>query len=55
MVIGDGVLIRAELEINARPLAQASVKTVGRVQFTEHLLDLASTIIIMSRIYYYSK
>ncbi len=39
------------LEISARPLAQASVKTVGRVQFTEHSPGLASTIFI-SRIYY---
>ena len=42
------------LEISARPLAQASVKTVGRVQITDHSPGLASTIII-SRIYYYLK
>ena len=40
-----------ELEVSARPLAQASVKTVWRVQVTDHSPELASTIII-SRIYY---
>ena len=39
------------LEISARPLAQASVKTVGRVQVTDHSPGLASTILI-SGIYY---
>ncbi len=32
------------LEISARPLAQASVKTVGRVQINYHSPGLASTI-----------
>ena len=32
------------LDISARPLAQASVKTVGRVQITDHSPVLASTI-----------
>ena len=39
------------LEISARLLTQASVKTVGQVQVTDHLPGLASTVII-SRIYY---
>ena len=39
------------LKINARPLAQASVKAVERVQVTDHSPGLASTI-ITSRIYY---
>ena len=32
------------LDISARPLAQASVKTDGRVQITDHSPGLASTI-----------
>ena len=44
------------LEISARLLAQANVKTVRRVQVTDHSLDLVRTIIIstimMTRIYY---
>ena len=42
------------LEINARPLAQASIKTVGQVQVTDHSPGLESTMVI-SRIYYNSK
>ena len=43
----------AGLEISARLLAQASVKTVGRVQVTGYSPGLASTIIISRR--YHSK
>ena len=36
------------LDISARPLAQASVKTVGRVQITDHSPGLANTIFCSS-------
>ncbi len=41
---GNTILLLTGLEISARPLAQASVKTVGRVQIMDHSPGLASTI-----------
>ena len=37
-------IMHSGLDISARPLDQASAKTVGRVQITNHSRGLASTI-----------